>query len=91
MITHYFIHPLTANQLLTKAAYEKGKAIIENGIFEHNFNNRYFSEWVSETGYKYLYAGENLAMDYITAEGTMRAWMTSPTHMKNIINPETGV
>ena len=77
---------LTANQLLTKAAYEKAESLFENQTFEHDIDGRKFSSWVADAGYDYSYVGENLALDFVTAEGTMRAWMDSPSHKKNISN-----
>ncbi|RLC38497.1 hypothetical protein DRH27_02120 [Candidatus Falkowbacteria bacterium] len=77
---------VTANQLLTKAAYEKGKAIFDSQTFQHNINDKKFSSWIKEAGYKYFYAGENLAIDFATNEGTIEAWLESPTHKKNILN-----
>ncbi len=78
--------PLTANQLLTKAAYKKGQTILDNQIFQHNFNGRKFSAWIKETGYNYAYVGENLAIDFITSEGVIKAWLNSPTHRRNLLN-----
>jgi hypothetical protein len=88
------LEPLTANHLLTKAAYQKGEEIINSNIFQHTINNKKFSEWIKETGYKYSYVGENLAIDFVTAEGTIQAWLESETHRMNILNPvykETGI
>lgn len=88
------IKPLTANQLLTKAAYTKANDLFEHQVFEHNIEGKIFSSWVREAGYDYNYVGENLALDFVTAEGAIRAWMESPTHKKNITNnrfEETGV
>ena len=42
--------------------------------------------WFKTAGYEYAYAGENLAMDFVTAESTMDAWMASESHKKNIMN-----
>ena len=33
-------------------------------------------------------AGENLAKDFYDTEGLLKAWMNSPTHRENIINPK---
>jgi hypothetical protein len=38
-------------------------------------------------GYKYKYAGENLARDFSDASSAVNAWMNSPTHKENILNP----
>lgn len=77
---------LTANQLLTQAAYEKGKAIIEAGEFSHNIDEQKFSAWIKDTGYKYSYVGENLAIDFVTSEGIISAWLNSDAHKKNLLN-----
>jgi len=77
---------VTANQLLAKAAYEKGMAILETQNFRHNINGKKFSTWIKNAGYQYSYAGENLAIDFVTSEGVIKAWLDSPTHKKNILN-----
>ena len=80
------LSPLTANQLLAKAAYDKAEAIIAAQKFQHEIDGRKFSSWIKDTGYEYSYAGENLAINFFTSEGTMKAWMDSPTHKSNILN-----
>lgn len=45
-------------------------------------------EWIDRSEYDYIYAGENLAMDFITAEVVQAAFLKSPTHRKNILNPK---
>ena len=77
---------LTTNRLLAEAAHAKGIAILSSGIFQHNIGERKFSDWIREAGYEYSYVGENLAMDFVTGEGAIRAWMRSETHRKNILN-----
>ncbi len=82
------LRELTANQLLSKAAYDKAEAIFDTQEFKHNLEEKSFSSWVKETGYEYQNVGENLAIDFITSEGTMKAWLESPSHKKNIMNPK---
>jgi hypothetical protein len=85
---------LTANQHLASAAYAKGRAIFERQEFSHHLENRAFSSWIRDAGYDYSHVGENLAIDFITSEGTVRAWMESESHRRNILNRdyrETGV
>ena len=81
------LNSLTANQLLTQAAIEKGKAIITTNTFKHTIGDKKFSAWIRDTGYNYSYVGENLAIDFITSEGIMEAWENSPLHKKNLLNP----
>lgn len=78
--------PLTANQHLSQAAYNKAEAIFTKQRFEHNFGDRRFSAWVRDVNYKYRYVGENLAIDFVTSEGVMKALVNSPTHYENIVN-----
>ncbi len=80
------IKPLTINEELNKAASAKAKSLIEAQQFSHNLGNRRFSSWIKDTEYEYSYVGENLAIDFSTSEGAMKAWMESPSHKKNILN-----
>ena len=43
--------------------------------------------WYDKDNYDYKYAGENLAINFLKAEDQQKAWMDSPTHRKNIFNP----
>lgn len=81
------LNALTANQLLTQAAITKGKAILESQTFKHNIDNKKFSSWIRDTGYNYSYAGENLAIDFLTSQTVVEAWKNSPLHKKNLLSP----
>lgn len=78
--------PLRASQYLAQAAHNKAIDIFANQKFDHSLNNKKFSAWIKEVGYEYNYVGENLAIDFVTAEGVLSAWEASPSHYKNIIN-----
>ena len=78
--------PLSANQYLSQAAYNKAVDIFQEQRFEHNFDDRRFSAWIRDVNYKYKYVGENLAIDFVSNEGVVNAWIQSPTHYKNLIN-----
>lgn len=41
--------------------------------------------WFKQVGYKYEYAGENLAVDFTDSQDVDKAWMNSPTHRANIL------
>lgn len=81
------LNALTANQLLTKAAIAKSKDILKFQTFKHNIDNKKFSAWVREAGYNYSYAGENLAIDFLTSQSIIEAWKSSPMHKKNLLSP----
>lgn len=79
---------------LNQAATLKSKDMINRGYFDHYAYGLSPWDFITISGYNYLYAGENLAMDFNTSEGLVKAWMNSPTHRDNILNPdftETGV
>jgi len=51
-------------------------------------------QFISESGYAYQSAGENLARDFSDEKKLMAGWLNSPTHKANILNgnfSETGV
>lgn len=79
--------PLSINSKLEEAATNKANSLITNQYFSHTSpDGKNFSEWIKEVNYEYVYAGENLAMDFITAEGVVKAWMNSESHKKNILS-----
>ncbi len=80
------LNSLTANQLLTQAAIEKGKAILESQTFQHSIGDRKFSSWVRDAGYNYSYTGENLAIDFTASQDIIEAWKNSPLHKKNLLS-----
>lgn len=79
---------LTINQDLNNAASLKSRDMINRDYFEHFAHNLTPWIFIKNSGYDYLYAGENLAMDFKTSEGMVKAWMNSPAHRDNILNPD---
>ena len=43
-------------------------------------------DFISDAGYSYTVAGENLARDFQHADQVVEAWMASPTHKANILH-----
>jgi hypothetical protein len=88
------LQELASNALLAQAANDKAEFLMARQIFQHNIGERKFSSWIKAVGYEYSYAGENLALDFITAEGAVKAWLDSPTHRSNLLGKDftqTGV
>jgi|GEM_PF-2003985 hypothetical protein len=89
------IPSLTINPTLNKVATAKAKHMITYHYFSHYSPDGISPwHWFEKEKYDYKYAGENLAINYNTAESQQNAWMQSITHRKNILNPnytETGV
>ena len=83
------ISTLSENELLDSAALQKAQNMFANNYFDH-YSPTGVSPWdfILANGYDYTFAGENLAMDFATSSGVQKAWMASPTHAKNILNPD---
>ncbi|HKB88356.1 MAG TPA: CAP domain-containing protein [Patescibacteria group bacterium] len=79
---------VTENGTLDAAALAKGNDMLAKGYWAH-FAPDGTSPWsfFLKFGYKYQYAGENLARDFSDAPSAVNAWMNSPTHKENILNP----
>jgi hypothetical protein len=82
------LNELKTNDQLTMAASAKAKAVLQNQIFDHTIHGQKFSTWIKASGYQYELTGENLAIDFVTVEGLMRAWMESPEHRANLLENE---
>lgn len=82
------LSPVIENSILDSAALAKGNDMLAKGYWAH-FAPDGTSPWsfFLKFGYKYRYAGENLARDFSDAGSAVTAWMNSPTHKENIINP----
>lgn len=79
---------LEANPVLTAAAQAKANDMAEKGYFSHTTPEGYDSwHWFKEAGYDYQFAGENLAVNFVDSGDVQNAWMNSPTHRDNIVNP----
>jgi hypothetical protein len=78
---------LTPNPLLEAAARMKAEDMAAKGYFAHQGpGGEKPWYWMSRAGYRYLYAGENLAIDFVNSEDVEIAWMNSPGHRANILN-----
>jgi len=79
--------PLVMNPKLAEAARLKLDDMIKNGYFDHHSPDGISPwHWFKEAGYDFIYAGENLAVNFADSEDVQRAWMASPLHKKNILN-----
>jgi len=78
---------LAENEKLSLAAQAKVEDMLANNYFSHTSPaGRTPWKWIEGENYDYSYAGENLAMDFHSAEAMEKAWMESPTHRANILN-----
>lgn len=78
---------LVLNNKLVNTANDKANDMFSNNYFDHNSpigKSPWY--WFSKNGYQYLYAGENLAMDFYDSKEVVSAWMASGSHRANILN-----
>lgn len=74
---------------LAQAARKKAEDMAANGYFAHvSPDGKSPWYWLDAVGYKYTYAGENLAVDFTDSMDVEEAWMNSPGHRANIVKPE---
>lgn len=82
------LQTLTLNPVLVAAAQAKANDMATHGYFAHVSPQGVEPwHWFTEAGYTFRYAGENLAIDFSDSGDVERAWMNSPTHRKNILDP----
>lgn len=73
--------------VLALAAKAKGEDMLAQGYWAHVAPDgtqpwRFFTQ----AGYKYRYAGENLARDFADPNSAVEAWMASPSHRENLLS-----
>jgi hypothetical protein len=79
--------PLSINPLLEEAARRKAIDMAVNQYFAHSSPEGITPwDWMRSLGYRFRYAGENLAIDFSDSEDVQHAWLTSPGHRANILN-----
>lgn len=74
--------------LLSQAAAAKAQDMLDKNYWAH-FAPDGKTPWqfISESGYRYSAAGENLARDFDSASAVVVAWMNSPSHKDNLLDP----
>ena len=85
----YNLVPLRINQKLNLAAKLKNQDMVENNYFAHNSPSG-INPWhfIQLAYYNFLFAGENLAINFNEANEVEKAWMNSPLHRANLLNPK---
>lgn len=80
---------LKENPKLVQAARLKAEDMIKNEYFSHTSPTGVTPwYWFLRTGYNYKYAGENLAIGFFESTEVYNAWLNSPSHKANLINPD---
>ncbi len=79
--------PLTYNGMLASAAAAKAQDMFTVNYWAHNSPlGKTPWSFITGAGYRYVYAGENLARDFNDAGSVVGAWMNSPSHRENILD-----
>ncbi|MEK7538059.1 MAG: CAP domain-containing protein [Patescibacteria group bacterium] len=80
------ITALKSNPLLSKAAASKAADMARRQYFAHVSPSGLTPwAWFKQAGYSYTYAGENLALDFVSSEDVVNAWLKSPSHRRNLL------
>jgi hypothetical protein len=78
---------LQLNSQLNQAAQAKANDMVAHNYWSHSSPDGKEPWWfISNTGYKYTTAGENLAYGFISSSATVTGWMNSPSHRANLLN-----
>lgn len=80
-------NPLKLNDKLSYAAALKAEDMFRDDYWAHNSPSGE-TPWVfiKNSGYTYIYAGENLARGFTDSEDVVKAWMASETHRQNLLS-----
>ncbi|MEI6144135.1 MAG: CAP domain-containing protein [Candidatus Berkelbacteria bacterium] len=81
------LNPVKMNSELQDAAVAKSRDMIYRNYFDHYAFGETPWMFILRAGYNYSVAGENLAKGFSSSEGVVSAWMNSPAHRANILNP----
>ena len=81
--------PVTDNAELSAAAEAKARSMFAENYWAH-FAPSGKSPWdfIKASGYRFTFAGENLAKNFNESDEVVVAWMNSPSHRDNIVNPK---
>jgi uncharacterized protein YkwD len=75
---------LQASAQLDRSAQSWNDWMVATGNFTHGSN---FAGRISAVGYDWQTAGENIATGFATPRDAVNAWMASPDHCRNILDP----
>ncbi len=81
--------PLSYSRQLSEAAQRKATDMFAKNYWAHYAPDGTTPwDFILSTGYRYEYAGENLAKNFLFSQGVVDAWMASPTHRENILRKD---
>lgn len=81
--------PLATSTALMASAQRKAEDMVTRSYFDHTTpDGARFWTFIDAVSYPYAHAGENLGVHFSTAEGLVDAWLNSPTHRANLLDPQ---
>ena len=81
--------PVSRSKKLTAAAAGHANNMATRGFFSHTSpNGRSVGHRVGRQGYDYCVVNENLSYGRRNLANVINAWMSSPGHRRNILNPK---
>ena len=81
------LHALNCDDRLVLAARNHSEDMVENNYFSHtSLDGRQFFTRITNAGYLWSNAGENIAAGYGTPQAVMNGWMNSSGHRANILD-----
>jgi hypothetical protein len=83
------LNSLVLNDELSAAAQKKAQDMFVKNYWSH-YSPTGSTPWdfILNSGYRYEYAGENLAKNFLFSQGVVDAWMNSPSHRDNLLKKE---
>lgn len=79
---------VTYNAQLGNAAAGHANDMLRNGFFSHTGSNgSSVGDRVTAAGYQWRTVGENIARGQRDEEAVLQAWVNSPGHQRNNVNP----
>lgn len=81
------LSPVVESDALDKAAALKAQNMFQENYWAH-FAPSGKTPWdfILGSGYKFTFAGENLAKNFYESNAVVDAWMASPSHRDNLLN-----
>ncbi|MDZ7877537.1 MAG: CAP domain-containing protein [Saprospiraceae bacterium] len=81
------VPPLRWNSQLEAAAIRHATDMSSNGHFDHiGTDNSAFDDRITASGYKWMEIGENIAFGYEAISTTMKGWLDSESHCKQMMS-----
>jgi len=85
--SRFELSPLKLNTKLNEAAAKKAEDMFANDYWSHNSPvGKEPWDFIRSSKYEYIYAGENLAVDFAESDEVISAWYDSMSHRENLLN-----